>query len=320
MDKGTMNRFSRIAVCTLACLAALGLGGCSLLTPTRAEVPPKTVRTKITTPVIANKGVLTVALDAADAPQAMNDADGRLVGYSVDVAYAIAERLGLKVEFVTDEGPDSVGKSDSADIYIGATSDDETDDVLVIGTYLENAPSIFARTEGAGEQGGSLSAADLSGAKIGVQISSAAQDVLVSSGVDAEFKTYGNVNECLEALGSGEVDYVACDATAGAYLARAHAGTSFAASLDTPSSIGIAIKAKRTELIDAIQGALDEISADGTLDAIHRAWYGDMPMSTAEFLLSGIQTSEERELAKREQAAAQEQAADSPEAEDAPAE
>lgn len=305
MDMGKKNNLSRIAALAIALTAAVGLSGCSLFTPTRDEVPPKTVRTKVTTPVIATKGVLTVALDGSDAPQAMDDGEGGLTGYAVDVSYAIAERLGLRVEFVTDEGPDAVG-SDAADIYIGATDDDETEDVAVTGVYLEDAPALFSREEG---DGSVLAASDLAGLTVGVQTSSRAQDVLTATGVDIQQKTYGNVNECLSALCSGEVDLVACDATAGAYLSRAFSGVHFAGVLDTPESFGIALRARNTDLEAAIEDALDDLAADGTLEAIHVAWYGGMPVSISDSMVSGIMTSEEREQAEEERRRAEEAAA-----------
>lgn len=316
MDMGKKNNLSRIAALAIALITAVGLSGCSLFTPTRDEVPPKTVRTKVTTPVIANKGVLTVALDDSDAPQAMEDGEGGLTGYAVDVSYAIAERLGLKVEFVTDEGPDAVG-SDAADIYIGATDDDEMDDVAVTGVYLEDAPALFSREQG---DGSVLSADDLAGLTVGVQTSSRAQDVLTATGVDVQQKTYGNVNECLSALSSGEVDLVACDATAGAYLSRAFSGVHFAGVLDAPESYGIALRARNTDLAAAIEGALDDLAADGTLEAIHIAWYGGMPVTISNSMVSGIMTSEERKQAEEERRRAEEEADDEEAAEDEAAE
>lgn len=297
MYKGMKIRLARLAALSGAFLAVAGLGGCSLLTPTRAEVPPRTVRTKVTTPVIATKGVLTVAIDASDAPQAMEAADGGLVGYSVDVARAIAQRLGLKVSFVTDEGPDVVG-SDAADIYIGATSDDESDDVEVAGSYLENAPALFSASDSISAP---VSISDLSGMTVGVQSSSAAQDIIASTDAPVTVETYGNVNECLEALGSGEVDLAACDATAGSYLARAHGGAHFVGALDSATSYGIAVRARNADLSAAVMGALDELEADGTLDAIHTAWYGRMPRSIADSMVSGVLTSEERRAAEEEE-------------------
>lgn len=42
-------------------------------------------------------------------------------------------------------------------------------------------------------------------------MSSASQEALAKQSITANQKTYSNINECFEALESGEVDYVICD-------------------------------------------------------------------------------------------------------------
>ena len=91
------------------------------------------------------------------------------------------------------------------------------------------------------------------------------------------------MNECFEALGSGEAEYVACDATAGAYLARAYPGTVFVATLSSLASYGLILPADGGNLASAVEDALAAIESDGTLDAIYRSWYGSLPF--------GFQTS-----------------------------
>lgn len=300
MDMGRARRLARLTACSLATAGALGMCGCTLLVPTRAELPPRFVRSRVSTPAIASKGVLVVGIDSSDAPQAMLDADGRMTGYAADIAYALGDRLGLDVEFDTDASPDKVGSSGSVDVYIGADADSDAKGVSVVGAYLESAPALFTKTAAGKPSPVSSSVSDLSDATIGVQASSAAQDLLVAAGIEAEQKTYSNVNECLEALDAGEVDYVACDATAGAYLSRAYGDIVFAGALDASDGYGIAVRTMNDELLDAVTSAMDEIAADGTLEAIHTAWYGTMPVSIEDALVSGLTTSSERRRAEEE--------------------
>ena len=288
MIKGHARRTAHHAMCVLAAAATLGLTGCTLLTPSRPDLPPRQLHAQVSEPAIGASGVLRVAIDASDAPQSMIDGQGKMVGYAVDVAHALGDRLGLRVEFVTDVRPDKVGSPRTADIYIGAREDDEDDAVTVVAPYLESAPALFAKTMAGKASPLSSSVDDLEGATVGVQSSSAAQDMLSSLGTSAEQKTYANVNECLSALDKGEVDFVACDATAGAYLSRAYGDIVFAGALDESDSYGIAVKARNEELREAIVDALDEIEADGTLDAIHTAWYGTMPVGIGESLVAGL--------------------------------
>ena len=316
---GKLGRGIRRAVAgAFAAISLAGLAGCSLLTPTRANVAPETVRTKLSTPAIATKGVLTVGISASDAPQVMTDASGQLTGYTVDVARAIAKNLGLTATFVTDGTAAEVGGTGQPDIYLGATSADAAGDIAVSGDYLEDAPALFAK--GSASDAGaaatdataatSLAAADLSGATIAVQTGSNASKVLSECGITAQTKPYGSVNECMKAVADGEVDYAACGATSGAYIARAYAGVILAGTIDAASTYGIAIRSTSVDLSQAVSQALEQLSADGTLEAIHRAWYGALPMSLTDAMVSGITTSAEREKAQEEQKQAAEAAQD----------
>ncbi len=74
----------------------------------------------------------------------------------------------------------------------------------------------------------------------------------------------------------------------------------FAGALDASDGYGIAVRTMNDELLDAVTSAMDEIAADGTLEAIHTAWYGTMPVSIEDALVSGLTTSSERRRAEEE--------------------
>lgn len=302
--RGVSRKVACVVAAAMACGCMAGLSGCSLFTPTRAEVPPKEKRVRVMPPAIMNKGVLAVALDDANAPLAMDNAQGKLTGYLTDVAYALGQRLGVTVEFVTDETPSDMASSSEADLYVGASGDINVDGVSVFGAVLQDAPALFTK----GSVDAPVDASDLAGATVGVQSSSAAQDILTVCGIEADQKTFSNANELFEALDAGEVDYVACDSAIGGYLSRAYADIAFAGTLDEPQKFGIALRASNSELEDEVAEALDELQADGTLDAVYRCWFGRLPVDLSDALLGGITTSAQRkqeEEERREQEEAQ---------------
>lgn len=302
--KGSRGMARAVAVAmTCGCIA--GLSGCTFLIPSRAEVAPKEVLVRVTTPAVSTEGVLAVALDDANAPLGMNDAKGDLTGYLADVAYALGQRLGVSVEFVTDETPSDMASSSDADLYIGAASDSDADKVTVVGNVLHDAPALFAK----GAASAPIDSSALAGATVGVQSSSAAQDILTACGIDAEQKVFSNANELFDALDAGEVDYVACDSAIGGYLSRAYPDISFAGALDEPDSFGIALRSTNDDLQEKITEVLDELQADGTLDAVYRSWFGGLPVDLSDMLLDGITTSAERKQ-QEEQRRAQEEAQD----------
>ncbi|OUP09502.1 transporter substrate-binding domain-containing protein [Collinsella sp. An2] len=284
MRRGTRVLCKMLATMACATAVATGCAGCSLLTPPLSEVQAPTVHQTIDNSLLVTPGTLTVALDTSDAPQAMSSADGELVGYAVDVARALSQKLGVDVQLVSASSPDKPITSGEADIYLGAAEDDAGSGVTVTGTYLESATAVF----GTRPASGALTADDLAAATVGVQSGSATEEVVYNVVPTSQVRTYANINECFDALAAGEVDYVACDATAGAYLARAQRDVSFCGALSNADAYGIAFSSRATELADDVMSAFSQLESDGTLDAIRCAWYGDLPSNLEDQLIDGV--------------------------------
>lgn len=282
---------ARLGAGTAAVIAVLGLSGCAFnplstfTTPTIDQIEYETVTPTVSDDALVTPGTLTVALDTSDAPQAMQGADGELTGYAVDAARALASRMGLKVAFVDASSAGSALGDKKADIFIGETNSTDGD-VSSLGTCLYDAASVFGKTS----DGGSLSVSTdtLNTSTLGVQMSSASQEALAKQSITANQKTYSNINECFEALESGEVDYVICDSTAGGYLARLMSEISYVGALEAPSTLGVAGASSNDELCRAVSDALDGITVDGTLEAVHCVWYGTMPYDLTTKTVSGV--------------------------------
>ncbi len=270
------------AVLALSCV--LGLGGCSMFGLDFSDGSESAVQTtSVDSSALIETGTLTVAIDTAEAPLGMKASDGSVTGYEADVARAIAQRLGLSVTFVDSANAETALTSGSADIYVGAQSSDSSK-IQIMGNVMQNASAIFTKSSNVA----SVSASTLASGIIGVQASSASQDALSKAGINAEQQSYTNVNECLAALENGEVQYVACDLVAGAYLARAYSDISFAGIIGSVTSEGVAVRSTNSELSSKLQSVLSSMSADGTLEAIHTMWFGDAPFSLDGAIISGV--------------------------------
>lgn len=290
MVRGSLMHAARLGAGTAAVIAVLGLSGCAFnplstfTTPTIDQIERETVTPTVSDDALVTPGTLTVALDTSDAPQAMQGADGNLTGYAVDAARALASRMGLKVAFVDASSADSALGDKKADIFIGDINSTDGD-INTLGTCLYDAAAVFGKTS----DGESLSVSieTLNTATLGVQTSSASQEALAKQSITANQKTYSNINECFEALESGEVDYVICDSTAGGYLARLMSEISYVGALEAPATLGVAGLSSNDELCRAVSDALDGITADGTLEAVHSVWYGTMPYDLTTKTVSG---------------------------------
>lgn len=200
---GITGKASRAALVAGAIALTFGLSGCALTAPTLAEVERERVEPVLGAADLVNEGHLTVAMNTADAPQAMTDSEGSPAGYYADVARALAEDMGLDLKVVSTANASGAISDGKADIYIGSRLADAGDTLDVTEAIVEDASSIFARAEGDSQAAPQLDAADLSGSVIAVQGDSASQDALMRGGVDASLKTYPNVNKCFEALDAG---------------------------------------------------------------------------------------------------------------------
>lgn len=288
MACGARVRAARRVVAGAAVLAlAFGLGGCSYAVPSLGEAEPEEVEQTIDDSELVQAGTLTVALDTTDAPQVVTTSKGELEGYYVDVAEALAQNMGLKVAFVRSSSPSDALESGKADVYLGSASDGDASDVTTKGELLQNATAVFGTSDSRTNSTPTVTSATLAKARVGVQDGSASQEALASAGVTAS-STYSNVNECLEALASGEVDYVACDATAGGFLARSYENVFFAGIISSPASYGIAYSSSATGLSEDVDSVFETLSTDGTLDAIHQIWYGPVPLSLSSETVSGV--------------------------------
>lgn len=266
---------------TAAALAALGalVAGCQKK-PVEPALTPK-----IAPPAIKQAGVLRVAIDPTQPPFA-GAVDGETVGMDVDVAAAVAERLGLKLELVElgwKEIPKAVANR-TVDLGLGAIPITEAvlADVSVAGSYATDGIGLFAMTAtGTAETTAPISptqaAALVADAKVGCQKESAAQWFLESEFWEGYAKVYDTLRAAFDALKAGEIDYVACDAFVGAYLARDYESISFVGPLGEPTPLGAIVAKDSPELETSVREVLDAMAADGTLAAIRAKWVGGLP-------------------------------------------
>ncbi len=272
-----------------AVLALVGLSACALSTPPLSEKTSQPRTAQVSSAALVEPDTLTVAVNTASAPMGMLDAGGNPSGYTADVARALASELGLSAS-VVNASPSDVADG-TADVYLGAEADALPDDTVSTGSVFTEATGVFARTTG--EAGAEVSAESLSGARIAVQDGSASQQQLERSNVTYTEMSCSNVNECLSALESGQVDYAVCNASAGGYLTRAYDDVALVGTLGAPSEVVAAVAAGNAELAEAVSGALSTLASNGVLDAVRTAWFGDLPTDLSGMEVAGVVISEE---------------------------
>ena len=212
--------------------------------------------------------VLHMATEGTFPPYEYYD-NGQLVGIDIEVAGAIAEKLGMKLE-TTDIAFDSIIPGVQAGKYdigmAGVTvSEDRLQQVNFSDSYATGVQVVIVK-----EGGKVQSLDDMADAIIGTQ--SGTTGFIYASGDfgDDHVKSFTKTTDAVEALKNGQVDCVLLDNAPAEALVDANpdAGLSILETAYTVEDYAIAINKENTDLQAKINAALAELVADGTLQSI----------------------------------------------------
>ena len=257
----------------------------------------------VSSSALKEEGTLTVGIKQdVQLPMAGTDSSGSLQGLDIDLASDVATKLGLKVRFERVDDAVSALAGD-CDLVMDVEGG-EADGVAMVGSYAETAYGVFGRNAS-----GLATSDSMNGKRVAVQLGSAAQSALSKSGLQVQMAYASNINECFHMLEAGEADYAVCGAYQGAYLARTIEKISFCGNVGEIGTLGIGVSSSDTELISAVQDALDEAESDGTYDLIRARWLGGMGHLGAATEVAGTEASSSGDAAAAESQDAQAQAA-----------
>ena len=219
-----------------------------------------------------------LGLDDSFPPMGFRDDNNEIVGYDIDLAKEVANRLGLKfraqpISWSAKEQELNTGKIDC--IWNGLSITPERLEALAFTkAYLNNAQVVIVRSNS-----GINSLADLKGKILGVQAGSSAADAIDEKpDFKASLKSIVDFNDNIMALNDleiGGLDGVAMDSVVAEYSLKV-TGKPFEILSEglAPEQYGIAFKKDNTELRDKVQKTLEEMAADGTVAKISEKWFG----------------------------------------------
>jgi polar amino acid transport system substrate-binding protein len=233
----------------------------------------------VTPPAVATAGVLRAGIDFDYPPYGGTD-EGERAGLDLDIAAALADKLGLKLEVV--DVPPSEGQqaldSDSIDVIMSATlGDSPAGGVSVAGTYLSTAPGLFGRVDADASAEPSLTVDTIGDRTVVVQKESETYWLLDGVYGQEYASPVDTLRDGFEAVAAERASLVAGDTIVGAYMARDFGGIGFVGQLAPATPIGVGVAQDNPELNDAVRQALDELATDGVLDAVRTKWVGDLP-------------------------------------------
>lgn len=268
-----MRRYQRIAGAALVALALVGVAGCQ-----RDE--PQPLDPLVAPPAVSTAGVLKAGVDLKTPPFGGAE-KGQQAGLDVDVAAALAEKLGLSVKYVDVSPSDAAtaladGKVDVVlSVPLSATS---LSAMSLAGSYVTDGPALFVATESTASIEPSLTLDSALPAKIAAQEGSESYWILSDEFGSEAIVTFPTLREAFDALTSGEVEMVAGDALVGAYMTRDTPTIQIAGQLAPASPLAVAVAAENTTLGEAVRVALDDLAAGGVFDTLRAKWVGQAPV------------------------------------------
>lgn len=225
---------------------------------------------------IKERGSIIVAMEGTWAPWTYHDEDDNLVGYDVEVAQNIAEKLGVEVEFIEGAwdgllaGLDA-GRYDIMVNGVGVTKE-RAEKYNFSTPYAYNKTAVIVR----GDYDEISSMEDLKGKKTANTISStyAAQ----AEAYGATVTGVDDLNQTIELLLSKRIDATLNAEVVFNDYKKEHpeADVKIATYSDQVEEIAIPIRKgdDTVTLLDAVNDALDEMAKDGTLTELSEKYFG----------------------------------------------
>lgn len=225
---------------------------------------------------VKQAGKLVVGLDDAYPPMEFRDEKNNLVGFDIDLANEIGKKLGVKVEFMTTEwnGILLALQSKKFDMIVSGLSitEERKKSIAFSEPYVMGGQVIAVK---AGNDS-IKTLADLKGKKVGCQMGSTGQKAAETNLKDIkELRKYGKITEAFSELSIGRVDAVIMDAQVGGYyIAKKPGEFVVLKEMVSEEPMGVGFKKEDKQLQNAIQKAIDELKADGTLSKLSVKWFG----------------------------------------------
>ena len=225
---------------------------------------------------IQTNGKLVVALEGAWQPWSYHDESDTLVGYDVEVSRAIAEKLGVEPEYVESDWDSLFAGLDAGRFDIVCNGVEVTDERSK--TYDFTTPYGYIHTALAVRKDNEdiKSFEDLKGKTTANSLASTYMELAESYG--ATVQGIDTLEETIQLLTAGRIDATLnADVSFYDYL-NVHPDADFKIVAQTEEASHVAIPLRKADasatLLEAVNNAIDELRADGTLKELSEKYFG----------------------------------------------
>ena len=270
ISKNTNQEENKIMkkICALFIILVLLLTGCS--SPKTDDTADKNSEETKT---------LVVGLDDTFAPMGFRDDAGELVGFDIDLAKAVAAKIGYEVSFQPIDWAMKETELNSGNIdciWNGYSITEERKTKVAFSTpYLDNAQLIITLASS-----DIASKADLTDKIVAVQKESSALDAVTADDIAASLKEIVEFDtniDCFMDLEAGRCDAIVCDEVLARYIIKQRGEDKYNILSDDfgKEEYGIGFRLTDSELVASVDKALEDLKADGTYKDIYSKWFSE---------------------------------------------
>ena len=259
----------------MAAAGVLSLTGCSSKDTAASTASTASSATLNKLDSIQKSGKLVVALEGAWQPWSYHDASDTLVGYDVEVSRAIAEKLGVEPEYVESDWDSLFAGLDAGRYDMVCNGVEVTEERAK--TYAFTTPYGYIHTALAVRKDNEdiHSFEDLKGKTTANSLASTYMELAESYG--ATVQGIDTLEETIQLLTAGRIDATLnADVSFYDYL-NVHPDADFKLVAQTAEASHVAIPVLKSEdpaYLDALNIAIEELRADGTLKTLSEKYFG----------------------------------------------
>ena len=255
--------------------AMLMLAGCS-----NGSAPEESAATDTTADAPMS---VKIATESSYKPFSYTDADGKLIGYEIELVDALCAQMKAECELISQDWDGLIPglnaqKFDA--VIAGMSITPERKEVVEFTDPYFHTGIILI-----GKKGDDISVADLAGQPVASQRSTVSSQYLQDEYPDADIKLYDTQDNAYLDLTSGRVRAMMSDKVTGIDWLKTEAGQNYEVKGDEISTeedaMGIAFR-KGDPLVAKFNTALAEIKADGTYDQITGSYFGTSTTAAAQ--------------------------------------
>ncbi len=271
----------------LVAVMALGMVACGGSDDSKETTKETTTETAANTEAETNaedvldRDKIIIGVDDTFAPMGFRDENNELTGFDIELAKAVAAEMGVEAEFQTIDWSMKETELNQGNIDViwnGYTiTDARKEQVAFTPAYLDNKQVVLVMADS-----GIETLADLEGKVVAAQTDSSAIEAIDTKpeikDTFSDLVTFPTNEECVMDLEAGRSNAVVADSVLLDYVVSHKDDPSQYKILEEDfgtEEYGIGVRKDDTALLDAINKAIEELKADGTVAEISTKWFGE---------------------------------------------